>query len=85
MKQFANNISRLQKTQHLSISSLARTLNVSRRTVDRILGRDIEVVSGNHYVPSPETIEKVADAFGVDRTDVTKRLPRFVIDSVNPA
>lgn len=84
MNQLSQNLSRLQKTHKLSISEVARTTSLSRRTVDRILGRDIDVRAGFSYSPTIDTLQKLAECFDVGVSDVTKRLPKFVIDSVNP-
>lgn len=89
-KQLKNNLTRLQKAQNLTISGLARTTGVSRRTIDRILGRDIDVrgatiLPSTPYHPTFNTLVQLADTFGVSTSDVTKRLPSFVIQSVQPA
>ena len=81
MSQLQNNVKRFIKTHDLSISEASRSLGLSRRTVDRILGRDIDARCGEYNSPSQETITKIAQAFGVDAKQVTKRLPAEVIQS----
>ena len=83
-QQLKNYLTRLQRTHNLSISALARTTGVSRRTVVRLLERDIDVVRGGPVTPTTSTLEKIAEAFGVGISDVLKRLPKFAIDKVRP-
>lgn len=75
-KTFANNLVRTQKTFGLNNTDLSIILGTSRRTVGRIK------TASTAYQPSEETIETIADAYGVAPQQVTKRLPAAVISSV---
>jgi transcriptional regulator with XRE-family HTH domain len=60
----------------LNNTDTAYVLQTSRRT----LGRIRQANPG--YTPSTETLDNIADAFGVPRQQVTRRLPAAVIYSV---
>jgi transcriptional regulator with XRE-family HTH domain len=75
-KTFANNLIRTQKAFSLNNTDLSYVLGTSRRTLGRIKS------ATPYYTPSEETIETIADAYGVAPQQVTKRLKAAVIASV---
>ena len=75
-KTFASNIQRLQRTYSLNNTDTSYVLNTSRRTLGRI--KQANPV----YQPREETLENIAEGFGVPTTQVTKRLYAAQIASV---
>lgn len=75
-KTFANNLVRTQRLYNLNNTDLSYILNTSRRTVGRIKQASAS------YTPTEDTLAAIADAYGVDTHEVTKRLPAAVIAAV---
>ena len=81
MTQLQNNLKRLRRVHGLSKRATANAIGISRRTLDRILGEDIDVRSGlSDYTPTLDTVDQIATFFNVGRREVTKRLPAFTIE-----
>lgn len=78
--QLAVNIKRAKRVHQFTNTYLAYATNTSRRTVGRLLTKADH--ADWQYTPRETTVEKVADFFGVEATQVTKRLPAFLINSV---
>ena len=80
MTQLQNNLKRLRRVHNLSKRATADAIGISRRTLDRILGEDIDVrYSDSNYHPTDDTVYRIASFFNVGRKEVTKRLPAFTI------
>ncbi len=70
MSNLQNNVNRLIRYANVSVSTLAQTAGVHRRTVDRIRGTSPDAMFG--YKPSKETVQAFTDLFGVPATSRLK-------------
>ena len=79
MKEIAKTVSRLQRVHGLSKTATAEQLNISRRTVGRLL--DLAQNPQETYRPSLETASHIAKFFKIGLGDANKRLPAFMIET----
>lgn len=67
---FAQNVAKLKREGNFSNTELASFIGVSRSTVSRILSR--RSVPNSQYIPTYNTVRRVADKLGVSSDDVHK-------------
>lgn len=61
-------VAQLRQERNLTVQQLARLTNIP----DRIL----RLIEQRHYLPSPEQIERLREALGVERDDLDLGLPK---------